>query len=337
MSIRIKLSNEFPDWPFLRQTPGSKGIWGDCQFFVNDDTSECDYWFVYGDVAAEQTAICAPENVVNICAEPPTIERLEPKYLAQFGAVVSCHSNVVHRNHILSYQALPWMAGIKYVASEKRWDARGAMTYDDFADAHPRKDKLISVISSDKTNTLGHAARVEFVGMLKAEFGDHIDVFGRGVRTFADKWDVLAPYRYHVVLENTSCPDYWTEKLSDAILAETYPFYHGCTNFGEYFDGDSMTVLDLSDPKKAVALIKQVVQSDLDRETAQVRAKAKRDVLNRYNMFAFMCDLRERLGSESARKRITIRPKSQFVPLQSRIAVLSRKIGKQAASALARI
>ena len=44
---KIKISTQFPEWPLLRQTPGSKGIWDNCQFFVNQDVEECDMWVVY--------------------------------------------------------------------------------------------------------------------------------------------------------------------------------------------------------------------------------------------------------------------------------------------------
>ena len=40
--LKIKLSTG-DNWPFLRQTTGSKGIWGNCQFFVNDERDESDY------------------------------------------------------------------------------------------------------------------------------------------------------------------------------------------------------------------------------------------------------------------------------------------------------
>ena len=28
--INIKLSTDTPGWPYLRQIPGSKGVWDDC-------------------------------------------------------------------------------------------------------------------------------------------------------------------------------------------------------------------------------------------------------------------------------------------------------------------
>ena len=61
-------------------------------------------------------------------------------------------------------------------------------------------------------------------------------IFGKGINGFEDKWDTLRDYKYHIVIENSSFDDYWTEKLADNYLAECFPFYHGCKNINKYFD-----------------------------------------------------------------------------------------------------
>ena len=68
---------------------------------------------------------------------------------------------------------------------------------------------------------------------LKKHFGDQIDLFGRGLNDFEDKWDVLANYKYTVAIENDFCDDWVTEKYFDCILSNTLPFYYGCPNLGQ--------------------------------------------------------------------------------------------------------
>lgn len=41
---------------------------------------------------------------------------------------------------------------------------------------------------------------------------------------------------FHLVVENVSQRDYFTEKLLDCLLTLTLPIYWGCPNLGEYFD-----------------------------------------------------------------------------------------------------
>jgi hypothetical protein len=69
---KVKLSTIVPSWPLVRQTPGSKGIWGDYQFFIDQDIEECDFWVVYAGFAKTERALCPPENTILITGEPPT-------------------------------------------------------------------------------------------------------------------------------------------------------------------------------------------------------------------------------------------------------------------------
>ena len=85
---------------------------------------------------------------------------------------------------------------------------------------------------------------------LREHFGDRLDVFGRGINDFADKEEALAPYRYHISLENSSDKDYWTEKISDPLLTLTYPIYHGCENLEDYLPGDASPALTYPNPTK---------------------------------------------------------------------------------------
>ena len=197
--IRVKLSTNFPEWPLIRQTPGRAGIWNDCRFFINEDVAECDFWVVYDDVVRSETTRCPPENTLLITGEPPSVKTYHRRFLAQFGTVLTSHWDLVHPNIVNRQQALPWMVGCRYVREAGQWDTAYTKDYDELS-ALPivPKTKLLSVISSDKTLTPGHTRRLAFVEALKQRFGGGIDVFGRGIRDVEDKWDAIAPYKYHV-------------------------------------------------------------------------------------------------------------------------------------------
>jgi hypothetical protein len=306
---RIKLNHLFPDQAWERQTPGGKGLWEDHSFHSNDDIDECDYWVVYGNVPGPQTCICPPENVIFICGEPPGWEILSPKFLAQFAAVVSCHRRLKHKRSLHLQQALPWHAGIAYNANTRRYDPQKAQTYDELATAQPVKTKLASVICSNMGILPGHHVRRIFVDRLQEALGDEIDLFGRGIRDFSDKWDVIAPYRYHIAIENSSVANYWTEKLSDAFLAEAYPIYSGCPNIDRYFAKEALSTIDITDTRAAISTIKQIIGSDIDRQTLDIRREAKRLVMNKYNLFPFILSLRQYLDKPSTPRPVTIQPK----------------------------
>ena len=55
------------------------------------------------------------------------------------------------------------------------------------------------------------------------------------INPIEDKFDALIGYKYHLALENSVIPDYWTEKLADSLLAWCKPIYYGCPNINDYF------------------------------------------------------------------------------------------------------
>jgi hypothetical protein len=41
---------------------------------------------------------------------------------------------------------------------------------------------------------------------------------------------------FHICIENTSIPNYFSEKILDCFLTKTVPLYIGCPNIGDFFD-----------------------------------------------------------------------------------------------------
>jgi hypothetical protein len=176
------------------------------------------------------------------------------------------------------------------------------------------KNKLMSVICSSKSMTEGHRQRVRFVEKLKKHFGQDIDVFGNGFDPIPDKWDAIYPYKYHVVLENCSVPDYWTEKLADAFLGLAYPIYYGCTNLSSYFPDKSFTPIYINDPEQAIYTIGEIIENKTYERSVKYIMEANSLVLNRYNIFPMLAQLCNEIKStSSSTKKIKLKPESAFV------------------------
>ena len=102
------------------------------------------------------------------------------------------------------------------------------------------KSKMISIISSNKTQTNGHRLRHEIVNQLNGK----IDVYGRTYNPIDYKLDGLKEYKFHIVVENTK-RDYWfTENLIDCFVTGTIPIYWGCPSIGDFFDTNGMIIFD---------------------------------------------------------------------------------------------
>jgi hypothetical protein len=180
------------------------------------------------------------------------------------------------------------------------------------------------VISSDKVQTAGHRRRLKFVHRLKQHFGDQLDVFGRGIREVEDKWDAIAPYRYHIALENGVYPHYWTEKLSDTFLAGAFPLYLGCPNVTEYFPSDSLTTLDANDSTRAIATIEQAIADHRYESSAGDLAEARRLVLDQYNLFPLLADMLAASPAKGDRVPTRLTPETDF-PRRSKLARLLQR------------
>lgn len=292
--LKIKLT--YPNWPIARQTPHQEGIWGDYQFLLDQTETACDYWVVFEGLSKGESAYCPLENTILITAEPPTLKQYRPEFLKQFETVITCRADLKHPQTIIDQPGLPWHVGRRQkdhvnLSWSKDYDELSAIT-------HYEKTKELSVISSTKAFSDGHRLRLAFVSTLQNHFGDRIDVFGRGIREIEDKWDALAPYKYHIAIENCAVNDYWTEKISDPFLTGCHPIYAGCPNIEKYFPPNSLTRIDLLQPEKAIVIIEDCLARKRYEQSYKAIQEARDAVLNRYNLFPMIVSHLDRLGRQ---------------------------------------
>lgn len=303
----------------FRQMKDHRGITDDGQylFIVNDLDCQPDFVVVMGKGLRTEACFNVPRShTLMLTSEPYSILDYPKGYCSQFGTVLACQRELkaCKQTDIIHTQAmLPWFVGIIF---GQRGEHRFTMNYEDIAQAHPKKDKLISVISSNKAFSQGHVDRLRFIKKLQERYGDKVDVFGRGFKDFADKWDVLAPYKYHIVIENSSSDYYWTEKLADCYLAETYPIYHGCTNIQKFFPQEALTPIDIRHFEQTAVIIDRVIAADLATKRQDALLESKQRVLDKYNIFNFVAEacrtIEQHADTADREAGVLIKPASKF-------------------------
>jgi len=130
----------------------------------------------------------------------------------------------------------------------------------------PNKNKLISLMISNKTSAPGHKYRhILCQEILKSDLP--IDIYGRGVPMYHNIKDTrlkgifkeLEPYydyKFHIAIENFTTNHYFSEKIKNPLLCSTTPIYLGCKNIDSYF---SNNVIKLSgDIVKDMELLKNI-------------------------------------------------------------------------------
>lgn len=306
----IKISTPIGGKPFIKQLPSLNPIWGNCKFFINEKIPECDLWVVHDGIMEKESVLCPKNGTLFISAEPPSVKKYQTKFLKQFAAVLTCQKNVDHPNLILRQQALPWLVGHKF--NKKTDDGKYSKTYDELKEInYLKKDKLISIIVSNKNFTKGHRERLTFLKNLKEGLGDKIDVFGIGFNEINDKWDAIAPYKYHICIENSSLENYWTEKLSDAFLGLSYPIYYGCKNIYDYFPDNSLTTIDIKKPKEAINKIKRIIDSSKYEIAQDAILKSKELILDKYQLFPMLSEYANKQKKDIIKESLTIYPETE--------------------------
>lgn len=315
---KILLLNLDP-WLTFRQLKNSDGITDDgkYQFFINDLDCKPDYAVVKGKGIIDSVELPVPKSrTILLTGEPYDVLEYPRGYCSQFGTVLACNDRIKadKGTHIIHTPAmLSWFVGAVMDGSGRQ---EFTMNNEDLRNAHPEKEKLISVITSRKAFTQGHVDRLRFIEKLQNKYGDKVDIYGHGFCDFNDKWDVLAQYKYHIAIENSCTDYYWTEKIADCFLAETFPLYHGCTNIGDYFPRESYEPINIRNFDEASKIIDTTIEQDRYGQTKVAIAEAKRLVLEDYNIFNYVAKVCEEIESQPStldpQPSTLIRPASKF-------------------------
>ncbi len=126
------------------------------------------------------------------------------------------------------------------------------------------KTKKVSMIASSKNDAPGHKLRHEVARMSQG----NIDLMGHGYKSIKSKLEGHADYRFSVVIENSSHPKYFTEKLIDCLLCKCVPIYWGATEISDIFD--SKGILRANNADEILRLISGIDESDYENLTASI-------------------------------------------------------------------
>lgn len=254
--------NKFPETEF------------DIRANSNDDI-DWDCVVVCQNICSTTTLKCKSGNLIYVSGEPPLMYPCPHSFVEQFDKVYLPHLKVKHRCKVLSHGFLSWTLGRGFKSRTHRYD------FEALKNLEPRKTKLISIVSSNQTMMPGHNKRVSVIERLQKDYPEMIDVFGRGYKFVDFKADALLPYRFHICIENSSIPYYWTEKISDPIMAQCVPIYAGCTNISQYLGGKGYFTFDVEDYNSLKNIIETII---LDSEGVYMSMKKDLEYLRKVLM-----------------------------------------------------
>jgi glycosyltransferase involved in cell wall biosynthesis len=264
------------DEALLYLTPGGRGVWGDVAF-VRETAFAPDWHVIFNSPGANAVDITtSPSRVIFAIGEPP-ISVHRPLHAGQGEDTIVLTSD----EELAQLEKAPRRYLLAPTMTRSWWVKK---TYDELrATSVTHKPRQLSWITSDLALLPGHRYRLDFLTRLRREV--KFDLFGRGYRPIANKWESLAPYHYSIAFENARASYYFTEKLMDCFVAETMPLYFGSPDIERFFPAEAMVLIDPEDPD-LFEKIKDVVASDRWERSRDAIREAKHLVLEKYNTFA---------------------------------------------------
>lgn len=266
----------------LRQSEDGRGSWGDLRFALNESAS--DVLFVCDDAPAGFATFAPRARRVLVVTEPPELRVYPPGFLAQFGVVLAPFDMEAPGARVIRTQTgLMWWYGLV----REQGGLRAVRSLSDLrADAPLEKSPRLSVVCSGKTKLAKHRARLAFIDHLRARMGERLVLFGSAFSPVGDKAEAIAPYQYHLVVENNDHSCFWTEKLADAYLGWSLPFFSGGPECARDFPQGALVPIDVNDPEGAARCILAHMGGGEYEKRRPLIAAARARVLEEHNMFA---------------------------------------------------
>jgi hypothetical protein len=275
--------------------------WKEWEFVTNPTEGQFDAMGAFQSVEPlnrEYRLQVPPTKTLLTVMEPPEILTFPDGFTNQFHSVLSQSRHIKCRNPMVSHSGHHWFI---------------ERAYNQILDCSDiEKTKLLSMVISSKQDTEGHRKRWKLAQALKEHFGDCIDWFGRGVQELKYKRDGVLPYQYHIVLENSSVPHYWTEKIADAFVSNSFPFYWGDPKIAEHFPAEAMVSIDIDHPDRCIAAIESAIDQHFanTHQTAMLAARTRLlQDHHRHETYRKIWNA----APESPPALVTIQPHSEFL------------------------
>jgi hypothetical protein len=194
----------------------------------------------------------AKENVIGFAFEPPKFLNLTEQFI-----------NYARKNIGKYYIGDELGLGLPFI------ERYSHMWYNPLLVKEPQKNKLISMMVSEKMNEIGHQYRHTLVNKI-LETNLPIDIYGRGCKFYSFMGDErikgefkeIEPYekyKFHICIENIPLKHYFSEKIMNPLLCNTTPIYLGCENIENYFPNN--TIILTGEIIKDITLLQDICKN----------------------------------------------------------------------------
>lgn len=235
-----------------------------------------------------------------VCIEPPEIAIYDLNILQNYDLVLAPDFAYLRglSNHRVTAGLLNWSIGNgDHIYSQSA--LRGIPSLRELFES--KTSNNVTMIVSNKKMTRLQRKRLNFAKYLMGRL-DNFELFGRSIRPITDKISVLAPSKFHIAIENSEHPGYWTEKLADPIICLNHVFYFGDPTAGSTFHPDCVTQLPIDDFEESLKLIEHTISRLYYEDTIERLVYARTQVLTSLNLHCAIERNIESLSSDSPKQ-----------------------------------
>ena len=264
-------------------------IINNCHFIFDPNDKHYDWLVVYNSIPQKESknskieVHCPRTNTLIITTEPSSITSYEKVYLNQFAYVLTGQENwaISHKGKIYEQPALRWF-----------YNANKELDLNDVINNIPKnKNKIISTVCSNKSQIFTlHQKRLSFIKELKKRLPE-LNHFGKGINPIKDKSEALNKFKYHIAIENHVANHWWTEKIADAFLGHTLPFYHGAPNINDYFPKNSLIKININNFNQSIEIIRNSIKNNEYEKRKNYISEARNKIIYNYGLFSTLSRL----------------------------------------------
>lgn len=275
--MKINIVSLLPSFVWQRQEIVTSNI----VWTYSKEPVSADVYVVYGVITA--MTFPNPQALkIFVTPEPPEVFQYDLGQLAKYDLVLANNFRYLDGlDSVVNFAGiLNWSVGVSYSSGT----LQESMSISDVIfKSHMRKDPLLSIVTSNKSFTPLQVLRLKFIDYLVQRM-ENIVLFGRGINPIDDKADALLPYRFHLAIENSSHDSFWTEKISDPLLARCETFYFGDPKINEFFSDIVVHRIDLRNFEQSYRLIRHFMEKEDRGEIEEQLTVAQRMILTNFNL-----------------------------------------------------
>lgn len=272
-------------WSRMFRTPYTWSQHGVEFSFTGDDDAECDFYIICNNTQHHKPGIHYEPSKTIVYRMEPLIET-EPRF-----------NNWIPPN---KKEDFLYFLEHKDFRNNTEWWLTNNVTELDQTIINKEPGNCMSAVISGKYETGGHKYRVDLAKYLESNTDIKMHIYGFnnthkfknyiGPLPQTNKDEGLLKYKYTFAVENTNINNYFTEKITDAIVAECLCFYSGCDNIETFIDPRAFIRLP-SDMKQAADVIREAISNNEWGKRINIIRREKKKIVNHYGCFTRACSL----------------------------------------------